>query len=216
MAFSRVLLLVVVALISACAGQSKKSTDDTTEVEQPVTDVKDGQPIQKIPNPYLQQEQKAPAAAVAQYRQALVAMQAEDWSTAKRTLTELVTNHPDLSGPHVNLGIVAWRQNKLDDAESEFKQAIKVNALNNDAYNQLGLLQREQGRFKDAEQTYLKALQVWPHAPVTLRNLGILYDLYMGKLNEALAKYELALKVLPEPDVQLQGWIIDLRRRLAN
>ena len=45
------------------------------------------------------------------------------------------------------------------------------------------------GRFSEAEQSYTKALAVWQHDADTHRNLGILYELYMGRLLEAQQHY---------------------------
>lgn len=215
MAFYKTAIIVTLLLLSACGGLgTKKSSEDTVEIAPEATDP--NAPLTIIPDPYLQQQNKAPAAAAEKFKAAIVAMQAEDWPAASQILQSLIQNYPDLSGPYVNLGIVRSHQQQLEEAETLLKKAIEVNPLNNDAYNQLGVLLREQGRFDEAETCYQKALQVWPHSPATLRNLGILYDLYMGKFNQALASYELALKVSPEPSTELQGWIIDIKRRMAE
>lgn len=197
-------------VLCACSSVPQKNAPAQTATPAPAD-----APLVLIANPYSQQTDSTPAAAKKQFSEAQVAMQAEDWANATRILQNLTQNYPNLSGPHVNLGIIAWRENKLEEAESHFSQALAVNPLNNDAYNQLAVLLREQGRFAEAEQWYLKALEVWPHAPVTLRNLGILYDLYMGQFAQALASYELALKVSAEPSNELEGWIIDIKRRMA-
>lgn len=210
-------IALIAALLSGCGAMSKKDSSGQDAPDQTAAVGEDGEiPIEIIPNPYLQQNASAPAAAKNQFNQAQVAMQSEDWATAERILQTMTQNYPTLSGPFVNLGIINWRQNKLEQAEQFLTQAITVNPLNNDAYNQLGVLLREQGRFTEAETWYKKALEVWPHSPDSLRNLGILYDLYMGKFDLALANYELALKVSPEPSRELQGWIIDLKRRMQE
>ncbi len=202
----------LIALLSACGAMPKKDTS-----EQPTAEGQtETEAFVAIPNPYLAQKNNAPEAARKPFNAALAAMQSENWAGAQTLLQNLTETYPTLSGPHVNLGIVYWHQNALEAAEAELMQAIAVNPFNNDAYNQLGVLLREQGRFEEAEEWYQKALKVWPHAPVTLKNLGILYDLYMGRFDEALAAYELALKAGGEPNQQLQGWIIDIKRRMAE
>src|SRR5690606_7040561 len=122
---------------------------------------------------------------------------------------------PELAGPLVNLGIIYWRQEKLAEAEKFFNQALAGNALNNDAYIQFALFLRDQGRFAEAEAQYRKALEVWPHNAAAHRNLGILYDLYMGKFDEALKHYEMVLRLSRGPNKEVEGWIIDLKRRMA-
>lgn len=209
----RVLLLLglMALLVSGCASTDKKATVDTP-METSGTAVA---PIELIPNPYLARQVKVPPATETAFRNALIAMQSEDWQTAENQLRNLHQQHPELSGPLVNLAIVYWQQQKLDEADNYFQQALTVNPLNNDAYIQYGLFLREQGRFEDAESHYLKALEIWPHNAVAHRNLGIVYDLYMGKFDEAMRHYEMVLRLSSEPNKEVEGWIIDLKRRQA-
>lgn len=203
-------LLLIVVLAGGCASTERKKTAEPT-----ATTSGELAPLVLIPNPYLDQSVKVPPTAETGFRNALVAMQSEDWNTAEQQLRELHQKHPELSGPVVNLAIVLWRKDKLAEAESHFQQALAINPLNNDAYIQWGLFLREQGRFPDAEAAYLKALEVWPHNAAAHRNLGILYDLYMGKFDAALRHYEMVLRLSSEPNKEVEGWIIDLKRRLA-
>lgn len=201
-------LVFALLLFSGCAANKAKETamkDSATE----------DAPLERIANPYLAQEVKVPAQAKEQFRTAVVLMQGENWSAAEQMLQTMTATYPELAGPWVNLGITLWRQNKLDAAGQAFSKALQINPLHNDAYVQWAIMLREQGEFERAEQLYLKALEVWPHNLKALRNLGILYDLYMGKFEQALAQYELALRVMPEPSQEMQGWIIDLKRRMA-
>lgn len=208
------LLCLLLALTTSCASTGKKKKDD--KPADAVATIPDaGVPITLIPNPYLAQEVKVSAAAQSAFRNALVAMQSEDWATAEKQLLALSAANPQLSGPQVNLGLLYWRQDKLKEAEAAFNQALTLNPLNNDVYVQFGLFLREQGRFVEAEKIYLKALEVWPHNQAAHRNLGILYDLYMGKFDAALQHYEMVLKLSSEPNKEVEGWIIDLKRRLA-
>lgn len=210
-------LLGILLILGGCAssgGKKPARTKAPAEGEVSAAGEKIA-PIELIPNPYLAQPAKVPPAAETAFRNALVAMQSEDWKTAEQQLLDLSQKNPQLSGPLVNLAIVFWRQEKPAEAENYFKQALTVNPLNDDAYVQFGLFLREQGRFADAEQTYQKALEVWPHNAAAHRNLGILYDLYMGKFDAALTHYEMVLKLSAEPNKEVEGWIIDLKRRLA-
>ena len=106
------------------------------------------------------------------------------------------------------------RQDKLADAQQSFIQAIEANAANQEAYNQLALLQRKQGEFKKAEASYQQAIGIWPAYPAIRLNLGILYELYLGDLGKALQQYNIYQSLLPEPDRRVKGWISDLKRRL--
>ena len=57
-------------------------------------------------------------------------------------------------------------------------------------YNQLGLIERQQGQFDQAEAFYKHALELDARNVATIKNLAILLDLYRGQLAEALVLYE--------------------------
>ena len=88
------------------------------------------------------------------------------------------------------------------------------------AYNQLGIQQREEGRFAEAEQSYLAAIAANPDYALAYYNLGVLYGLYQGRPDLALQYYE-AYKERRRPEAVEQNdvvdkWIIDLRRRVGE
>jgi len=209
------LLCLLLSLAGGCASTTGKKPKAEKPEDAATAPLVEGTPITLIPNPYLAQDAKVSPSTQSAFRNALVAMQSEDWATAEKQLLALSEANPQLSGPQVNLGLVYWRQDKLKEAETAFNQALVLNPLNNDAYVQFGLFLRESGRFAEAEKTYLKALEVWPHNLAAHRNLGILYDLYMGKFDAAMRHYEMVLRLSPAPNKEVEGWIIDLKRRLA-
>ena len=217
---------VLTLILAACGSTPEK----TTELE-PTSATANNSPDTIVPgeapqltfdlggpdtNPYLEQASDAPAPARALFNDAVKAMQAEQWSRAETLLQSLIGQYPDLSGPYLNLGIVYRHLNQMDKAKEAFAKAVTVNSMNIDALNQLALINREQGDFKAAETHYLSALAVWPKHDTTHKNLGILYDLYMGELTKALEQFEMFQFLQPEPDRRVAGWIIDLQRRISN
>lgn len=218
--------LLVVLFLSACSSTPSDKTADTETVDVSNTPVATGVSEDGVPagfdatapdiNPYLAEKTEGPSAARGLFRDAIASMQQENWQRAEVLLQQLTTEYPKLSGPFLNLGIVYRQLERSDDAETAFKNAIAANGLNLDAYNQLGLLLREQGRFTDAEAQYQKAISVWPkHAP-SHKNLGILYDLYLGQFPKALQHFEIYQYLQNEPDREMAGWIIDLKRRIGS
>ncbi len=167
-----------------------------------------------VPSPYEQNQGSVSSDAKARYGKALVAMQVGDWKDAEQRLLALVSDYPALSGPVLNLGIVSEQQADNKKAEAYYQQTIAVNANNLAAYHRLAVLLREQGRFQEAEAVYLRALTVWDQDAVSHKNLGILYDLYMGRLDDALIHYESYLALTEPPDRQVKGWVADLSRRI--
>ena len=186
--------------------ETEASDEDPTQVAGPAP----------IPNPYLANPVDAPRQAQALFSQALAALRAEQWQKAEVLLQELTVEHPQLSGPWLNLGIVYRRTDRLPQAEEAFERAVSANGKNLDAYNQLAVIKRLQGDFPAAEKLYLQALEVWPQHGASHRNLGILYDLYLGQFDKALVHFESYQQLQAEPDRQITGWIVDLKRRLQN
>lgn len=203
------LLILPLLVISACSNFSdrEKNTDD-------ISDESDQAAFVLIANPY--QPAQAPARAKQEFARAKILMQEKKWQQARDVLELMTQTFPELSGPYVNLGIVYHELEQLEKAEKALQFGIETNPYNFDAYPRLGFLYREQGRFEEAEQVYINALALWPHHLDSTTNLGILYDLYMGRFDDALRYYELSLKIAGGEDRQLQGWIIDLKRRLHS
>lgn len=210
------LLLLLAVLISACStGPKKESVDKTTDSAKPADASVSVLPAGPVtPNPYLQNVPSVSRAVQQQFNEAVAAIEQKNWTQAERILLRLTSEQPKLSGAHLNLGLV-YRGLKDDaNAQASFERAIASNSNNLDAYNQLAILKRQQGEFAAAEQLYQQALAVWPYHAESHRNLGILYDLYMGKEQQALTHYRAYLELVGE-DRQLDSWIADLERRLA-
>lgn len=204
--------LIAVLLFSGCVSNPSKE-----ESEQALSELEGDTavPFVLIPSPY-QPTGTAPKQAKQEFAQAQGLMKQKQWEQAESTLLLMTETYPELSGPYVNLGIVYIQTGKFDEAVKALEFALETNATNMDAYSQLGLAYREQGLFEQAEATYLRALEAWPHDPSANRNLGILYDLYLGRFAEALERYKLLAQIQGEPTRELRGWIIDLERRIAS
>ena len=173
-------------------------------------------PLVLLPNPYDQQKVKVSADVRAAFAQGVALMDAKSWPQAELHFDSLTQSNPELSGPWVNLAISLWRQGQYEAAGQAFDSAINANVLNTDAYNAYGVMAREQGQFTKSEELYKKAIAVWPHSAVVHRNLGVLYDMYMGRFNDALSHFEMSARIMGEPDKQLKGWIVDIKRRQAK
>ncbi len=167
-------------------------------------------------NPYTNSRRWVSDSAKKTFQEAVLAMKQQQWSFAEEKLNYLIEQHPRLSGPHLNLGLVYWKTNRLDLAVERIEMAISVNHKNLDAYNQLAIIKREQSLFSEAEALYIKALHIWPQHAASHRNVGILYELYMGEFEQALYHYEKCQSLVAEKDKQLAGWIFDLKRRLQH
>ena len=199
-------------MVTSCAGLRQAGSDSaTTDGSETSTE-----PARVLtPNPYLQSIPRISDAVAASFARGTEAMDAENWREAERIFQQLTISEPKLSGSWVNLGILHYQNGDFDRAESAWETALAINPLNFDAYNQLAVLKREQGDFQAAEKIYLNSLAKWSDNAETHCNLGILYDLYMGRWNQALAEYKECAALTEEPSRQLRGWIVDMERRIG-
>lgn len=211
---NRSLWAALALMLSACAsGPGEQPEAPTGKVDAFNAVLPSVEPSR--PNPYLQGARPRVSDAERQaFARAQQAMEAGDWPTARAALETLTQSSPELSGPWLNLGIVWQKLGQPDRARAALEQAIAANPDNLDAYNHLGVLLRGAGEFEAARELYQQALAVWPWHLDTHRNLGILYDLYLGDGDRALLHYEAAQALTAGSSAELNGWIIDLKRRL--
>ena len=137
------------------------------------------------------------------------------YSDAEVLLLDLTATQPELAGPWINLGLVYVALDQPEEARRSFEAAIAANPYNCTARNELGLLSRRQGDFAAAERHYLSCLEREPGNDAAHLNLGILYELYLGRLGDALVSYRQYQSLQNEPDRRVKGWVMDLERRLG-
>lgn len=135
---------------------------------------------------------------------------------AEALLLQVTDDQPELAGPWINLAQVFLAQSRDDDAVAALEQAVLANPGNCAARTDLGVLLRKRGEFSAAESHYLACLEYQPDYHAAYLNLGILYDLYLGRLSDALAAYRQYQALTAEPDGRVNIWVVDLERRLGS
>ncbi len=151
----------------------------------------------------------------AEFEEAVRLLREERFSDAEVLLRSITREAPELAGPWINLGQVYVALGQPEEARRAFEAGAAANPYNCTAHNELGLLARVQGDFDAAERHYLNCLQRVPDNGAAHLNLGILYELYLGRLSDALANYRSYQALLAEPDRRVKGWVMDLERRLG-
>jgi Tfp pilus assembly protein PilF len=166
--------------------------------------------------PYLQNRPTVSREVRQRFELANVYMAGKDWPEAVAELQWLVQTQPDLSGPCLNLALVYQNLDELENAEELYRLALQRNPDNLVAYNQYAIFLRQQGRFAEAEKTYLQALESWEFDSQTHRNIGVLYDMYMGDQVSALQHFHRYQALSGTEDRAVAGWIADLNRQLMT
>ncbi|VUD68838.1 hypothetical protein TDB9533_04197 [Thalassocella blandensis] len=217
-------LIAVVSLVYACSGtNTKKVADDVKPTLMPTKqfiplqefDKKTGLavPYEGRENPYTAQKGRIKKESVSAFIEAKRAYKSKQWDRAKSILNALSQNDKSLSGPWMMLGDIAMEQNDIDTAKSHYEQAIKVNKQNINAYLKIAKIQREQGQFIPAQNTYTSALAVWPDYPEAHLNLGVLYDIYLNHPIRAQQHMEAYLFLTGWKDEKVKTWLAEVQSR---
>jgi tetratricopeptide (TPR) repeat protein len=160
-------------------------------------------------------EVPVPPEAQQQFDSAVAAMSSGNLAGAEQAFRALSDNYPAYSGPLLNLAILQAKGGRLADAEKTLATAIERND-SAAAFNQLGIVYRRLGRFKEADEAYQRAIQIDPDYALAHLNLGVLCDLYLQQPQRALEAYERYLALAATPDAKVAGWVTELKTRLGN
>lgn len=191
--------LLVLAALGACAS----GPDTATREQRNVLGAGGVETVREIP-----------PQAQSLFEQAVAVMASGDHLEAVFRFEEFVLQYPGYPGAHVNLAIIHARNGDDSAAEGSITDALLINPEYAPALNQLGMLLRRQGKFREAESAYQKALAAQPSYALVHYNLGVLNELYLQRLEEALRHYE-RYQELSGDDEQVKKWISDLTRRVA-
>ena len=160
-------------------------------------------------------EAPIPPAVQKAFDDARRAMRAGRMDEAERGFKSVVQFHPELGGPHANLGVIYRQANKLPEAAAELEQAVKASPRQPVYFNQLGITYRLQGQFAKAREAYERAVDLDANYAAATLNLGILNDLYLWDGKRALELYDRYLALTPGGDATVTKWVADLKNRKA-
>ncbi len=216
------LLFITVFFLVSCGGADKKEEEPvalTTEQIRIMELVKFG------PDPYLatapvfkkeDKEAKAKFDALKAEFESATKLLASDEAAAEVKLKALMEKYPTYSGPVYNLAVLEKNRGNVKAEKDYLDEAIKRNPMNFSARNLRALIYRDDGKFADAEKEYLEIIKLWGGYLTAYKNIGILYDLYMGRSSDALPYYKKYNFLIPTPDKQVTGWIVDIERRVGT
>jgi len=189
--------LVLVMLLSSCSGLQQVSSEPQVAAE--------GVQIS--------------AAAERAYQEILVELAAEDDSGAVKKLEKFIVRYPDFPGAYTNLAIIYDRQDRSTEALEALAIALSIDSNFAPAHNQVGVIKRRSGEFSAAEQAWKAAIAADPDYSYAWHNLGVLYELYLADLPNALEhyrRYQLLANNNNVPDQQVDRWVADLQRRVGE
>jgi Tfp pilus assembly protein PilF len=138
----------------------------------------------------------------------------KQWDKAGETYEALLKLKPNDTAAHLDLGIVAYNQKKMEDAESHFRKALELKSTGPTAHYYLGLIMVSTKRYADAVPEFEAAIaNGGENLALAHKYLG---GLYMNtKPKEAADELEKYIKLDPKaPDAdRIKGTIKDLRNK---
>jgi tetratricopeptide (TPR) repeat protein len=156
-----------------------------------------------------------PARALADYARAIELAQAGRATEAELEFGQLSAAYPQFAGPQINIGLLRRRAGDLGGAEAALRLATERNPGSAVAWSELALTLRMRGQLEQAATAYERAIAANPAYAPAYRNLGVLLDLYLDRPVPALAALERYRELVGE-EKQLNGWITELRQRIAK
>ncbi len=197
--------------------EAERDEDDASDADRragtPARRIDRNAPLPRVLAPGAEADAKK---AAPQYQQALQLMKAGRNEQALATFRSLTSQYPSLTGPALNQALILQKMGRLPEAAKVLKKAAYGPTRDPRVMNQLGVVSRQSGQFQEARQAYQAALRLAPNYDKAHYNLAILADLYLGDLPLAIAEFEKYQSLQEKRDRRVDGWLKDLRRRVAK
>lgn len=141
-------------------------------------------------------EQYAPELADLHFLRGNVYLQLNQLGVAEAAFRHVMRSDPQYRGARFNMGLIAYRQDKLRDAIDWFKQEDELEA-NSNVSLELGRAYAKLGEPDSAQTAYEKAIRLDSTNSTAMMWLGQLYE-ELGEMEQALEASKAGLKLRPD------------------
>lgn len=138
-----------------------------------------------------------------------------EYGMAVKTLKSVIKREQRLIAPYINIAIAYRKIGDTEQAEKNLLIALQMDPAHPVANNELGLIYRKIGKFKEARAAYQLVTLNHPEFQAAKINLGVLCDLYIHDFECALEQFERYLEMNPD-DKKVAIWIADVKRRVRQ
>ena len=116
---------------------------------------------------------------------------------AEAEFEKAIKLEPELAKPHILLAHLMIRNRDIQTAEVHVTHALRLDPIDADAYNALGVLNSALNRFDEAAAAFAQAIELNPARASTYHNLSRVL-LLQGDLNLAQSNLDIAFKLDPQ------------------
>lgn len=118
------------------------------------------------------------------------------WESSMTLYTDMVKKSPENSVGYNNRGTLYLKENKYNEAESDFLNALKYNSRYAAAYNNMGLLLNGRTKYDNAIEYFTKAVEINSNYAEAYFNMGLTY-FNKNEIDQAIMYYKKAISIDP-------------------
>ncbi len=153
---------------------------------------------------------------VAQYRDAISALNNSQLEFARAELQKITRNRPGLAGPWINLALIDIRKNDMENAMKNVANALERNPKMPQAFNLRGYIELSRGNVIKAADDYRQAIALREGYAIAHYNLALVHDIYFQDLKVATRHYKRYLELTNNQDRKTAEWVAELERLLSK
>lgn len=118
------------------------------------------------------------------------------WESSMTLYTDMVKKFPENSIGYNNRGTLYLKENKYNEAESDFQNALKYNSKYAAAYNNMGLLLNGRTKYDNAIEYFTKAVELNNNYAEAYFNMGLTF-FNKNEIDKAIELYKKAISIDP-------------------
>jgi tetratricopeptide (TPR) repeat protein len=118
--------------------------------------------------------------------------------------------HPDNVAAWVQLGNLYFDANLVDKAIGAYQRSLALDSKNANVLTDLGVMYRRKGQFKEAIQSFDRAIQANPRQEAAYFNKGVVFLHDLKDQNEALKAWEQLVRINPMAKIQSGELVMEL------
>lgn len=203
----------------ATLADTKVETTTDNEPNKTSEKMKESELSQNLMDKFLAQQklnkQQLTPETLSLYQQAIKAVKNKQWQQAQALLQQVLIKSPNLSGAYYYQAVIAYNKQTFEEAKLLIAKSILINNNNPYSFNLQAVIARKLGDFTLAENSYEKAITIWPDYSEAHLNYAVFLELYRGQLEEAKKHYLQYLMLKPD-DKKVARWLAGLELKLAS